>query len=122
MAVFHRWRRGRRQSISFASVGLLGPFLLAAGVASGALSEDSRLPSASNAAAARVGAGAPRRSAPRLRQADGGPGYYGRFSNALPTKPSYFPIGVWFESVVSQRDINLDKDVGLNTYVVLTSE
>ena len=52
---------------------------------------------------------------------DGGPGYYGRFSNALPNKPSYFPIGVWFESVISQRDINMDKDVGLNTYVVLTA-
>jgi hypothetical protein len=52
---------------------------------------------------------------------DGGPGYYGRFSNALPIKPSYFPIGVWYESVVSQRDMNMDKDVGVNTYVVLTT-
>ena len=68
-----------------------------------------------------VSASTARRSVPKLRQVDGGPGYYGRFSNALPSKPSYFPIGVWFESVLSQRDINLDKDVGLNTYVVLTA-
>ena len=43
------------------------------------------------------------------------------FSNPLPTDASYFPIGVWFESVVSQADVDRDKDVGLNTYVVLTT-
>ena len=48
------------------------------------------------------------------------PNYYGRFTNALPSDPSYFPIGVWFESVLSQADVNLDKDAGLNLYVVLT--
>jgi hypothetical protein len=106
--------------MGFALAGLLGLFLLAASAASGAPSGDSSVPRVSNAAVA-AGARAPRGSAPRLRQVDGGPGYYGRFSNALPTKPSYFPIGVWFESVVSQRDVNLDKDVGLNTYVVLTT-
>ena len=26
---------------------------------------------------------------------DGGAGYYGQFSNPLPTDPGYFPIGVW---------------------------
>ena len=62
-----------------------------------------------------------RRSSPTLQPVDGGQGYYGRFSNALPTKPSYFPIGVWFERVASQHDISMDKDVGLNTYVVLTA-
>jgi hypothetical protein len=61
-----------------------------------------------------------KRKAPTLRQVDGGPRYYSRFLNALPSKPSYFPIGVWFESVLSQRDINMDKAAGLNTYVVLT--
>ena len=33
---------------------------------------------------------------------------------------SYFPIGVWFESVVSQEDVDKDRAAGLNTYVVLT--
>jgi hypothetical protein len=57
----------------------------------------------------------------RLRHVDGGEAYYGQFANGLPSDPSYFPIGVWFESVIDQRDVNLDKDVGLNLYVVLTS-
>lgn len=56
-----------------------------------------------------------------LSQVDGGSGYYGRFSNGLPTEKSYFPVGVWFESVTSQNDVAQDKDVGLNLYVVATS-
>ena len=56
-----------------------------------------------------------------LRSVDGGPGYYSQFSNSLPSDLSYFPIGVWFESVTSQVDIDLDKDAGLNLYVVLTA-
>ena len=56
----------------------------------------------------------------RLRNVDGGEDYYGKFANGLPSDPSYFPIGVWFESVIDQRDVSLDKDVGLNLYVVLT--
>ena len=56
-----------------------------------------------------------------LREIDGGPGYFSQFANSLPTDPSYFPIGVWFESVTSQADINLDKAAGLNLYVVLTA-
>jgi hypothetical protein len=55
-----------------------------------------------------------------LEEVDGGPGWYGRFSNPFPTDPAFFPIGVWFESVLSQADINLDKGAGLNTYVALT--
>jgi hypothetical protein len=35
--------------------------------------------------------------------------------------PSFFPIGVWFESVTQASDCATDKDCGLNTYVVLTS-
>jgi hypothetical protein len=57
---------------------------------------------------------------PTLQRVDGGLGYHGRFSNALPTRPSFFPIAVWFASAMSQADINKDKDAGLNTYVVLT--
>ena len=48
--------------------------------------------------------------------------YYGRFSHALPSDAGYFPIGVWFESVLSQADVDLDKDAGLNLYVVLTAD
>jgi hypothetical protein len=71
-------------------------------------------PPGPGAPAAHGGSGA------RLRQVDGGAGYYGKFSPSLPTAASFFPIGVWFESVVTQADIDKDKDVGLNTYVQLT--
>jgi hypothetical protein len=57
----------------------------------------------------------------RLRSVDGGQDYYGQFANGLPSDPSYFPLGVWFESVTDERNVNLDKDVGLNLYVVLTA-
>jgi hypothetical protein len=57
----------------------------------------------------------------QLRNVDGGQSYHSQFSNSLPSDPSYFPIGVWFESVVSQADVNLDKDAGPNLYVVLTA-
>ncbi len=55
-----------------------------------------------------------------LRDIDGGLGYFSRWPNTFPTNPSFFPIGVWFESVVEQRDVDLDKAAGLNTYVVIT--
>ena len=53
----------------------------------------------------------------------GGAGYYSRFSvpaTAGWTDPRFFPIGVWYESVVTQEDVDLDKAVGLNTYFELT--
>jgi hypothetical protein len=67
---------------------------------------------------------AARQAAPSLalEPVDGGPSWYGRFSNPLPTGASKFPIGVWFESVTSQADINRDMAIGLNTYAVLTSD
>ncbi|MEW9553880.1 hypothetical protein [Nonomuraea sp. NPDC050783] len=55
---------------------------------------------------------------------EGGPAYYARFgaaANAGWTKPTFFPIGVWFESVVEEHDVRLDKEAGLNTYVELTA-
>jgi hypothetical protein len=55
-----------------------------------------------------------------LRAVDGGAKYHKQFTPSLPYSKSFFPIGVWFESVVSQADVDLDKDVGLNLYVVLT--
>jgi hypothetical protein len=56
-----------------------------------------------------------------LTQVDGGPDYYARFSHGLPTSRSYFPIAVFLESVLSQADIDKDKDAGLNLYVTLTA-
>ena len=52
-----------------------------------------------------------------LEQVDGGPGWYGRFANPLPTDPGYFPIGVWLQSVHTRAHINNDRDFGINTYV-----
>ena len=59
--------------------------------------------------------------APSLHPADGGAGWYARFSHSLPTDPRFFPIAVWFESVVSTDDAATDKAAGLNTYVELTA-
>lgn len=53
----------------------------------------------------------------------GGPAYYARFPTAAAagwTDPTFFPIGVWFESVLEQGNVDLDKAAGLNTYVELT--
>src|SRR3954447_20355562 len=55
-----------------------------------------------------------------LREIDGGLAYYGQFAHSLPTDINYFPIGVWFESVLSQTDIDLDKAIDINLYVALT--
>ncbi|WP_433371596.1 hypothetical protein [Streptosporangium sp. CA-115845] len=54
---------------------------------------------------------------------EGGPAYYGRFAAPAAagwTDPSFFPVGVWFESVISQADVNRDRASGINTYVELT--
>ena len=56
-----------------------------------------------------------------LRQVDGGPRYYAKFPRSLPSDASYFPIGVWYESVLSGPDVEADKRAGLNLYVVLTA-
>ena len=57
----------------------------------------------------------------RLRAVDGGPSFYDKFVNHLPSDPGFFPIGVWFESVTQPADIAKDQAVGLNTYVELTA-
>jgi hypothetical protein len=64
--------------------------------------------------------GAPAPASVSLQDVDGGLNWYGAFAHSLPTSASHFPIGVWFESVVEQGDIDKDKAAGLNTYVVLT--
>ena len=52
-----------------------------------------------------------------LEQPDGGANYYAQFSNALPTDPSYFPIGVWGAHNQTQANMDLDAAAGLNLYV-----
>jgi hypothetical protein len=52
-----------------------------------------------------------------LAQVDGGPGYYGKFSNGLPTSASFFPIGLWGSYDHTQANRDLDAAVGVNTYV-----
>lgn len=54
---------------------------------------------------------------------EGGPAYYDRFAATKAagwTNPAFFPIGVWYESVTSQDDVNKDREAGINTYVELT--
>jgi hypothetical protein len=52
-----------------------------------------------------------------LRQVDGGPGYYAKFRNSLPSNASYFPISGWVRPVHDQTQVNLYKDFGLNMFV-----
>jgi hypothetical protein len=53
---------------------------------------------------------------------EGGPSYYGQYaSTAAWNNPNFFPVGVWFESVLTDDDVAKDKAAGLNTYVELTS-
>ncbi|GAA3246816.1 hypothetical protein [Nonomuraea helvata] len=54
---------------------------------------------------------------------EGGPAYYDRFPATKAagwTNPAFFPVGVWYESVTSQDDVNKDREAGINTYVELT--
>lgn len=55
---------------------------------------------------------------------EGGPAYYEKFGPARAAglnDPAFFPLGVWFESVLSGAEVARDKGAGLNTYVELTS-
>lgn len=52
-----------------------------------------------------------------LQPVDGGPAYYGQFSNGLPSADSYFPISVWGSYNHTQANRDLDAAAGLNTYV-----
>jgi hypothetical protein len=51
-----------------------------------------------------------------LQPVDGGADYYARFPNSVPSDPSYFPIGLWLESVTSRSDVAVDKRAGVNLY------
>ena len=55
-----------------------------------------------------------------IREVDGGSDYFKRFPNSLPSDPSYFPIGVWKESLTDPSDAPKDRAVLINTYVELT--
>jgi hypothetical protein len=55
-----------------------------------------------------------------LREVDGGSDYYAQFTNPLPTDPSYFPVGVWYESILTADEVARDQAAGLNLYVELT--
>ena len=57
-----------------------------------------------------------------LQQVDGGPDFYGRFSPTLPSSNTFFPLGVWFESVLTSADVDQDRSAGLNMYVQLTED
>lgn len=59
---------------------------------------------------------------PALRGPDGGSDYYGRFEDSLPTEDSFFPVGVWLESITDAADLKQDAEVGINTYVDVTTD
>jgi hypothetical protein len=61
-------------------------------------------------------------SANTLRDIDGGLDYYSKFTNPLPSTDSFFPLGVWYESIRSEDDVARDKEAGLNLYVELTGD
>ena len=52
-----------------------------------------------------------------LKRVDGGREYYGKFSRALPTRSSYFPIGTWLQTALSPSEVAEDREAGLNLYV-----
>ncbi|MBE1565021.1 hypothetical protein [Nonomuraea africana] len=56
---------------------------------------------------------------------EGGPAYYEKFAAAKArgwADPAFFPIGVWYESVLTDQDVLTDKEAGLNLYVELTDD
>lgn len=61
-------------------------------------------------------------SGPTLRPVDGGERYYDGFQNSLPTSPDFFPVGVWYAFATTPSEVAFDRDLGLNTYVVLTAD
>jgi hypothetical protein len=53
-----------------------------------------------------------------LRAVDGGPGYYGRWANSLPTDASFFPIAVYNETLDNPADTAAKyKAIGVNGFV-----
>jgi hypothetical protein len=58
---------------------------------------------------------------PKLRAVDGGSNYFTRFKESLPSDATFFPVGVWLESVMDLSDVQKDQANGINTYVDLTA-
>jgi len=54
-----------------------------------------------------------------LRDVDGGAGYFGRWANSFPTDPSFFPIGIWAETLADPAFIGQYKALGVNTFTNL---
>jgi hypothetical protein len=64
----------------------------------------------------------PAAGVPVLRPVDGGRDFYDRFTPALRTDDHFFPVGVWFESVLDVEDVQRDRAAGINLYVELTED
>jgi hypothetical protein len=54
-----------------------------------------------------------------LRPVDGGPDYFAQWSNSFPTDPSFFPIGVWAETLAGPQDAAAYRRLGINTFAHL---
>jgi hypothetical protein len=104
-----------RKSASWARILLSSVLVFGMSLAAACTHAVNSGPAAMGVPAARGGSGVV------LQNMDGGPDYYAKFSPSLPVSPSFFPIGVWFESVTQQSDVDMDKAAGLNTYVELTN-
>src|SRR5690606_4056862 len=108
--------RARVAAGAVALVALAGLVVVAAGGDAQPLPADPPRPDPPAVPAQAGGSGAV------LRDVDGGPDYFARFSPSLPTDPSYFPLAVWFESVLTLEEVEYDKAAGLNLYVELTED
>jgi chitodextrinase len=59
----------------------------------------------------------PPQGSPVLQGVDGGLGYYGRFSNGLPTAATYFPIGAWLRPAFDPEHFGDYASFGMNVFV-----
>jgi hypothetical protein len=46
----------------------------------------------------------------------------GSYPTGLPNDPTFFPIGVWLETVIDSSQVAMDRSVGLNLYVALAHD
>jgi PA14 domain len=58
---------------------------------------------------------------PDLEEVDGGRDYYARFSNSLPARSEYFPIGAWLRPASESRHFASYADFGMNVFVGVES-
>ena len=69
-----------------------------------------------------AGSADPFQSLPSLRPVDGGDGYLDGKVHPFPDQESFFPVAVWHSSVMDAGQLELDRAVGINTYVQLTPD